>query len=103
MPTHRKNFPFRCKRFFCVRQFYIFTFHTEAHKSQIIVSHNALFWKSQTHSVNDSIYNFEIVFLEFPEKNCIVGMLLTCPIVPTHLTTWFELRVSSKSLSVEHG
>ena len=44
------------------------------------VSHNALLWESQTHSVNDSIYDFDRVFLEIPVKNCIVGMLLTCPI-----------------------
>ena len=44
------------------------------------VSHNALFWKSQTHSVNDTIYNFNWVLLEIPVKNCIVGMLLTCRI-----------------------
>ena len=40
---------------------------------------NALFWKSQTHSVNDSIYDFDGVSLEIPVKNNIVGMLLTCP------------------------
>ena len=33
------------------------------------------------HSVNDSIYDFDWVFLEIPVKNCIVGMLLTCHIV----------------------
>ena len=32
------------------------------------VSHNALFWKSQTNSVNDSIYDFVGVFLEIPVK-----------------------------------
>ena len=42
------------------------------------VSHNALFWKSQTHSENDSIYDFNWVFVESPVKNYIVGMLLTC-------------------------
>ena len=30
--------------------------------------------------VNDSINNFDRVFLEIPVKTCIVGMLLTCPI-----------------------
>ena len=44
------------------------------------VSQNALFSKSQTPSVNDSI-DFEWVILEIPVINCIVGMLLTCPIV----------------------
>ena len=44
------------------------------------VSHNALFRTSQTHSGNDSISDFDWVFLEIPVKNCIVGMLLTCPI-----------------------
>ena len=41
------------------------------------VSNNALFWKSQTHSVNDSIhvYGFAWAFLEIPVKNCIVGIL----------------------------
>ena len=43
-------------------------------------SHNALLWKSQTHSVNDSIKDFDQVFQEIPLKNCIVVMLLTCPI-----------------------
>ena len=38
----------------------------------------ALFWKSQTHSANDGIYDYEWVFLEIPVKNCIVGMLYTC-------------------------
>ena len=51
------------------------------------VSHNALFLKSQTHSVNvhDSIYDIDWVFLEIPVKNCIVGMLLTCPLILAHL------------------
>ena len=41
----------------------------------------AKFWNPQTHSVNDSMSDFDSVFLETPVvKNCIVGMLLTCPI-----------------------
>ena len=46
----------------------------------LCVSHNALFWESRTHSVNDSSYDFDWVFLEIAVKNCIVGMFLTCPI-----------------------
>ena len=56
---------------------------------QEFVSHNALFWKSQTHSVNvsiignymsmDSIYDFYSVYLDIPVKNYIVGMLLMSP------------------------
>ena len=44
---------------------------------------NALFWKSQTHSVNDSIhvYDFIWIFLEISVKNCIVGILLACHII----------------------
>ena len=38
--------------------------------------------ESQTHSVNDSIYNFDRVFLEIPVENCMVGMLLTYTIDP---------------------
>ena len=59
------------------------------------VSHNALFWKSQTHSVNDTINDFDWVFLEIPVKICIVGMLLTCPIglvggaLPTIKWVWW--------------
>ena len=34
------------------------------------ISHNA-FWNSQTHSVNDSIYDFDRVFLENPVKNAL--------------------------------
>ena len=46
------------------------------------VFHNTLFWKSRTHSVNDSIiHDFDWVILEIPVKICIVGMLLTYPIV----------------------
>ena len=44
------------------------------------VSHNPLFWKSKTHSVNDSIYDFDWVLLEIPVKTCSAEMLLTCPI-----------------------
>ena len=29
------------------------------HRACQLVSHNALFWKSQTQSVNDSIYDFD--------------------------------------------
>ena len=32
------------------------------------------------HTVNDSIYDFDCAFLEIRVQNCIVGMLLTCPI-----------------------
>ena len=35
---------------------------------------------TKTHSVNDSIKDCGWVFLENPAKNCIVGMLLSCPI-----------------------
>ena len=52
------------------------------------VSHNKLFWDSQTHSLNDSIYNFDWVFLEIPVRNCIAGMLLTCHISSAH---WISL------------
>ena len=34
------------------------------------VSQNALFWKSQTHSFNDNIKDFDQVFLGIPVKNC---------------------------------
>ena len=44
------------------------------------VSHNALFWESRTHSVNDSIYDFDWVILKIAVKNCIIEMFLTCPI-----------------------
>ena len=40
------------------------------------LSDNASFWKS----VNDSLYDFDWVFPKIPVKNCIVGMLLACPI-----------------------
>ena len=33
--------------------------------------------------VNDSIYDFDWVFLEIPAQNCIMGMLLTQPICST--------------------
>ena len=33
-----------------------------------------------THSVKDSIYDLDWIFLEIPMKYCIVGMLLKCPI-----------------------
>ena len=33
------------------------------------LSNNASFWKSQTNSVNDSIYDFDWVILEIPIKN----------------------------------
>ena len=36
--------------------------------------------ENQTHAVNDSLYDFEWVFLEIPVKNCIVGMLIKRPI-----------------------
>ena len=49
-------------------------------KDKTRVSHNALFRNSQTHSVNESIYDFDRVFLGIPVKNWIVGMLSTCPI-----------------------
>ena len=54
------------------------------------IPHNALFQNSLTHSVNDSLYDFDWVFLEIPVKNCIVGMLLTCPIANKTPSTWFE-------------
>ena len=38
-----------------------------------------------THStVNDSRLDFDLVFLEIQMTNCIVGMLLTCPITSTY-------------------
>ena len=44
-----------------------------------------IIWKFQAYSVSDSIYNdFDRVFLEIPEKNYIVGILLTCLI-----SLWF--------------
>ena len=36
------------------------------------VSHNAFFRNSQRNSVNDSIYDFDWVFLEIPVKYCII-------------------------------
>ena len=48
------------------------------------------YWKSQTHSVNDSIYDFYLVFLEIPMENCIVGMLLICPISRLLQMVWFR-------------
>ena len=41
------------------------------------VSRNALFQNSQTHSVNDSIKDFDWLVLQISVKNCIVGMLST--------------------------
>ena len=44
------------------------------------------------HAVNESIlHDFARVFLEFPVKNNIMGMLLTCPIrlhVPGYIVSW---------------
>ena len=37
------------------------------------------FWKFPTHSVNDSIYDFELVFQEIPVRNSIVA---TSPNIP---------------------
>ena len=37
-----------------------------------IESYDASYCKSQTHSVNDSIYDFDRVLLEIPMKYCIV-------------------------------
>ena len=55
---------------------------------------NALFRNSQTHSVHYSIKDFYWVFLEIPVKNCIVGMLSTCPIrVTSKQTPWSEQRM----------
>ena len=78
------------------------TFTKQVNKACWWVSHNALFWKSQTHSVNDSIHNFDWVFLEIPVKNCIVGYSLTCPIDPSHhwrrksqICTLLLLKISS--------
>ena len=47
------------------------------------VSNNAVFWKSQTNSVNDSMIwlRFDWIFQEIPVKNWIVGILFTCPIL----------------------
>mgnify|MGYP001802906133 CR=1 FL=1 len=59
-------------------------FTKQVNKACWWVSHNALFLKSQTRPVNDSIYNFDWVFLEIPVKSRIVGYSLTCPIDPSH-------------------
>ena len=42
------------------------------------VFHDALFWNSQAHL--HSIKYFKWVFLGIPVMNCIMGMLLSCPI-----------------------
>ena len=55
------------------------------------VPDNACFWISQTHSVNDSMYEFDWVFLEISVKNCIVGMLLARHILHKYFpctSTW---------------
>ena len=40
------------------------------------------YFENPRHSVNDSIlYDFDWEFLEVPVKNCMVGMLLTRPII----------------------
>ena len=39
-----------------------------------------MFWNSQDNSVNDTRTNFDWVFLGISLQNCIVEMLLTCPI-----------------------
>ena len=59
------------------------SFNAIGHVNWLSHSHNVLFWKTQTHSVIDSIYDIDLVFLENPVKNCIVGMLLTRRIVHT--------------------
>ena len=45
------------------------------------VSHNALFWNSQASWVNHSVLNFDWVFLGIQAENCIVGILLRCPMI----------------------
>ena len=41
-------------------------------------------------TLNDSVYDFDWVFLEIPEKNCNMGMLFTCPIKITDLLVDLE-------------
>ena len=65
------------------------------------IFHNALFWKSQTHSVNESIYGFDGVFLEIPVKNCIVDMLLTCPICVILRYKYVLIKVTATKDSTE--
>ena len=69
------------------------------------MSNNALFRKSQTHAVNVSIYNFDCIFLEIPVKNCIVGMLWTCPIPASTDMDWTdsELLTMEDEISAEVG
>ena len=65
-------------------------------------SHNALFWKSQTQSVNARQMNFDWIFQEILVKNCIVEMFINLPYLileilvvsklmnyPIHLELWW--------------
>ena len=38
------------------------------------------YFENPRHTQSVIAYNFDRVYLEIPGKNCIVGMLLTCPI-----------------------
>ena len=40
---------------------------------------NALFWNSQTHSVNDSVQDFDKVFLGIPMKKLHFGNVVNMP------------------------
>ena len=50
---------------------------------------NALFWKSQKYSINDSIYNFDLVFLEVKTAlwECWLHALLNIESVRFNLST----------------
>ena len=48
------------------------------------------FFGNPRHSANDSIYNFDWVFLEIPVKNCIVGM-------------WGMGMPNSQSITIHYG
>ena len=59
----------------------------------IWVSHNALFQTSQTRSVNDSMHQILTDYIwKFQWKNCIMGMLLTCPII---MQSHYVMRVKA--------
>ena len=42
---------------------------------------------------HDCIWDFDWVLQEIPLKNCIVGMLLTCPIIITTLSWFINIEV----------
>ena len=45
-----------------------------------MIGHSKEYPKMQDYLVNDTTYNFDWVLMGIPVQNCIVGMLLTCPI-----------------------